>query len=288
MYDSSLLNAVRITILLICCVPLLCRAAPFYEEVDKGKYGFYNYEIPPPDKEVDPEEDHPPSAPPEKKEVAWPSFDEAMKLPPKELGGMITKSLDAAIQNPTEETTLRWIMYTNAAREKSYAFSQAVSFTAKQNPEYGYFGRATHPTADQFVGKARINEERYYIDAYRDACAIIIFIDPDAPINTMVFRVAEDLSKDIGWRYEVVNAKRNVTLAKKLNVTMLPQWFLIFKDQTIRPIIIATGFSSTNEIKSNIHLGIKVATGETDVQNYNSQPGVAEPFTQDVFSVKDK
>jgi len=247
----------------------------FYGQ-EGGRLGWYNYEVLPDPEQEEPDDQKEPEESPAS--PTWPSFQEAIAMRSPELRALIQRATEEAVSDPNEENVLRYVTYTNAAREKAYQFSQATAWVQEQHPELKFFGAGDHPASSRPLARYFETAQNEYLTENRNQFALIAFIDPENPITENLIQGVESVADEIGWPLQVFNGREKPEHAAAFGVTMLPQIFVLPRDKSIKPFIAATGMVAQSTLKTKLYRGLRLVTGETDLRTFIDQPGEANPL----------
>jgi hypothetical protein len=95
-----------------------------------AKHGWYWYE-----KEPEPDKKQEPRLEVQAVEIPDYTYDQLWDMYPDQFQDLLMKSMKIAIQRPSEENVLRYLVYEDIARRKSTAFASVMQYVGQKHPE---------------------------------------------------------------------------------------------------------------------------------------------------------
>lgn len=238
----------------------ICHAgdsATWYDSEEKGRKGWYGYEVKPTEpeqKEEQQKKTQQASAP-----TKWPTYEEAMKMKPSALADLIKKAAEEAIGDPSnQESVIRWATYIKAMTDKSGQFSEAVAWALLQNPQLTYQEYTNVVPGNRTIQRARAEEMHGYLSAKARDHAMVLFVRSGNAMNLPLEDIVKRFGQEMGWDTRVVDVEANRRLAEIVGVSMTPQVFVITKENRNRPFVAATTSTSLMALKEAVYRGLRV------------------------------
>ncbi len=244
-------------------------ANSWYEDQNRGRegwYGYQEYEKPKPEKKQKEKQKVP-----KKPVAAWPSYEEALKMKPSELGRLLRRAREEAIGSPTEENILRWSSYMKAARIKSVQFASAVAWVNMTHP--GLSNEKDYPLVTpgrRALFGAQKEEINTRLQDEAKRFALVLFVSDKAPLSTPAIQICSLFTRETGWKLKIVSVEQAATLAEAIGVSYVPQAWVIPREEGVRPFPAMTGVVSLVNLKDAVYRGLRVALGESGPEGFGS------------------
>jgi conjugal transfer pilus assembly protein TraF len=216
----------------------------YYDDRQHGWYWYENDELP------------------EEKEYKLPDMETLWNMHPDEFSDLREEVTKMAVQNPTEENVLNYIMLVDISKKKSVAFSSVVALVGQKNPAYAgnessYPNNAPGQRALREQREAEINQT---IANSIDDFAIIMFTADGCGFCDSQSDILEYFNNMFGWPIRKVNINENPAMATKFQVEITPTLILVQRESgDFMPL--SSGVISMSDLKSRVYRSIRHMKG---------------------------
>lgn len=260
---------------LVVAVSFVGAKPSWYDDQNRGNYGWYGYEPEKPAGQEDqgPEEDMNQGQQPAVAGPAsigkWPSYQEAMGLRPEELGKYLKEAGAEAFRNPEdEEMMLRWAQYMAVTRVKSSQFAQANAYTMLRHPELAYQEATDVIPGLQAMVSQKWRTQSDYLKGKAEHFGLLLFTLGDGDLNGVMGDILDGFARYFDWSYRVVDVEENPVLAQVVGVTKIPQIFLIAFNNEFEPALVATGPTTALGLAQTVYRVLKMELEGRSVKDF--------------------
>jgi conjugal transfer pilus assembly protein TraF len=258
-----------------CCLLLLAAAvaaeaaapppaASFYQE---SKHGWFWYEDPVPDEEDPGLQKEPRQTP----SLARYTSQELWDLHPDDFQELLNGLHKKAVQYPTEQHLLEYLLIQDIARRKALAYANAAQYVTQKRADLFTINQV-YPTSSPGVA-ARVqlqNEEiAETISQARGDHALLFFVAPGCGFCDKQAQILAYFVERYGWQVRPVDITGNPELALRFNITTTPALLLIRQDRD-QSMPIAIGVVSLPEIERKLYQAIRFMAGTTGVDSFTT------------------
>lgn len=252
----------------------------FYKEQKKG---WFWYEEPPPEPEP-----VKPSLVPGKPSDANPyrnasiddySMDDLWNMYPDDFQELLNHVQNVAVQSPTEQHILQYLVLQDVARRKALAYANASMYVTQKHNELFNVSQV-YPTSKPGV-TARVQMQRQEIsqtiNKAKDNHALLFFTSPTCGFCEKQTGILHYFIDKYGWQVKPVDISRNTKAAARFNIETTPTLLLVKKGEE-QYMTVAVGVASLTEIERKLYRSIRHLNGNTTSDNfgmYDFQEGSA-------------
>lgn len=236
----------------------------YHTEQDKG---YYNYEVIPetPEEEEDPEK-------PAIQQVQPPpkySYDELWNMHPDVFQAHVKEVTKWAVQTPTEENVVHYLMVQDVARRKSAAFASVVSMVGQKNPQFSVDGVYPSTTPGRMaVVENRIDEIDTVIKQARDEFALIMFTQNGCRFCTAQRSILTYFENNYQWPIRSVDIYKNPNMASEFGVDQTPA-IIIVQGTTGKAMPISSGVTAMADLRTRIYRTVRLMKGEIQPEQWS-------------------
>ncbi|WP_163338756.1 conjugal transfer protein TraF [Desulfopila sp. IMCC35008] len=284
-YGSTFILAAGLWIILSTCCHALGEGNPqFYE---KQKEGWFWYHDPPP--EPDENEEQKISLVqqiPQQQENRYRganleqvSLEDLWKMYPDDFQQLLDHVQNLAVQAPTEENTLRYLVMQDVARRKALAYTNSAMYVTQK---YGnlFNINQVYPTSRPGVtARVQIQNQEIgqTISNARNNHALIYFTSPTCGFCEKQNGILSYFVEKYGWTIKPVDISRQPGVAARFNIETTPTLLLIKKGRE-EHMTVSVGVVTLTELERKLYRAVRYLQGETRDDNflmYDFQKGSA-------------
>ena len=207
------------------------------------------------------------------------SLEALWKMYPDDFQELLDHVQNLAVQAPTEENTLRYLIMQDVARRKALAYTNSAMYVTQK---YGnlFNVNQVYPTSKPGV-TARIqmqNQETLQTIANaRDNHAMVYFTSPTCGFCEKQSRILAYFVDKYGWTIKPVDISRQPGIAARFGIETTPTLLLIRKGIEDY-MTVSVGVVTLTELERKLYRAIRYLQGETRDNNflmYDFQKGSA-------------
>lgn len=199
---------------------------------------------------------------PEKKEDTLPNMEVLWNMHPDEFSDLREQVTKKAVQNPTEENVLNYLMMVDISKKKSVAFSSVVALVGQKNPAFAGNESSSPNNApgQRAMREQRESEINQTIANNIDGFAIIMFTADGCGFCDSQSDILEYFNNMFGWPIRKVNINENPAMATKFQVEMTPTLILVQRESgDFMPL--SSGVISMSDLKLRLYRSIRHMQG---------------------------
>ncbi len=239
---------------------------PFYQQ---QKEGWFWYEDPAPV----PEEQVAERLPQENR-FRYRSLDEfglteVWNMYPDDFQELLNHVQNVAVQEPTEDNLLRYLVMQDVARRKALAYTNASMYVTQKYSELLGVNQV-YPTAKPGVA-ARIEMQRQEmletISRARSSHALIYFTRPGCGFCSKQNGILHYFVEKYGWQVKPVDISKNPNLAARFAIESVPALLLISKGQQ-ESMAVSVGVVTLSELERKLFRAIRHLEGVTEGETF--------------------
>ena len=190
------------------------------------------------------------------------TYQQLWNMYPDDFHALLNMLMKKAVQNPTEQNIMDYLIMQDIARRKSAAYAAAVSFFTQKHPELTTSD--VYPiTAPGRASRARIMQDEVddLLMQARDEFALIMFIRPDCRFCKAQGSILRYFLDRYGWPVRTVDIEQNPNLGARFNVSLVPTMLLVQKGSD-KYIPISVGVISYADLKIRLYRSIRYLKGQ--------------------------
>ncbi|MEA2115268.1 MAG: conjugal transfer protein TraF [Thermodesulfobacteriota bacterium] len=249
----------------------------FYSET---KHGWFWYEDPPPEQEVQESTPDLPVKPPERvPSLDNISIDELWNMHPDDFQELLNGLQKRAVQYPTEDNILQYRVIQDIARRKALAYTNASMYVTQKYSNL-FNVNQVYPTAGPGI-TARVqmqqDEITHTIGQANQEHALLFFVSPGCGYCEKQAQILAYFVDKYGWQIKTVDISRQRNAATRFNITITPTLLLIKRGQE-KYMTVTTGVIALTELERKLYRAIRYLQGSTQGDNflmYDFQKGTA-------------
>ena len=198
----------------------------------------------------------------EEKEDKLPDVEVLWNMHPDEFQVLIDRVTKKAVQNPTEENVLDYIMMVDLSKKKSVAFSSVVALVGQKNPTFSGNENSYPVTApgQRALQEQRENEINQTIANSINDFAIIMFTAEGCGFCDSQSDILDYFNNMFGWQIRKVDINENPAMSAKFQVEITPTLILVHRE-TGDFMPLSTGVISMADLKSRVYRSIRHMQG---------------------------
>ncbi|MFH1675355.1 MAG: conjugal transfer protein TraF [Pseudomonadota bacterium] len=235
------------------------RETPDYVE---GKTGWYWYKTESEEKE-EPETDKPELA------VNGHSYEKLWNMYPDDFQEMLDRTMKIAVQSPTEENVVNYLVMQDIARRKSVAFANVVGYVGQKHPQFS--NADTHPVITPgrtALAGLKHDEITRTIEESSDEFALLMFTQEGCKFCDVQKSILKFFTSSHDWTVRPIDIDRHPDLASRFGIEQTPAIILIRKDsEDYMPI--SVGVISLNQLNTRIYRSIKLLRGDVTPEQWH-------------------
>ncbi len=201
---------------------------------------------------------------------SWPTMAELKNLPPKEIGKLLDRARDLAVQYPNEENVTRYYDIQDVARRKSMAFMNTSMYVWQKHPELN--SQTDYPLTlpgRNAMTRDTVEEVQSEIQAAQNDFALIYFYADGCPYCVAQDDILNFFIRQYGWPIQKVAITANPKLAAMLGVDKTPSLVLI-KNGSQDFIPVSSGVVAMSELEDKVYKGIRLMTGKITPEEFST------------------
>lgn len=218
-----------------------------------------------------------------KKALSEYTYEELLKMHPKEFQRMLDYYKDRAIQDPTNETVVyEYYNLLDVGRKKSLLFMAQTMNVMNKYPELNV--KKDVPTINPGIKKnfeLQRKEEKEILKKMGEEIGLVLFVKEGCPYCEVQLEIIKYFLSQ-GIPIKVVDVAYNREAISKFGIETVPTVILVYR-RTGAYYPIAVGVASISEIESRIATLYKALKGEKDILQghlYEYQEGTSlDPYT---------
>lgn len=256
----------------------------FYEKQKEGWF-WYHDSVPGPETKDDPDRNHVQQLPRKQenkyrdKDLEQVSLEALWKMYPDDFQELLDHVQNLAVQAPTEENTLRYLVMQDVARRKALAYTNSAMYVTQK---YGnlFNVNQVYPTSRPGV-TARVqiqNQEiaQTIVDA-RENHALIYFTSTTCGFCEKQNGILAYFIEKYGWTIKPVDISRQPGIAARFGIETTPTLLLIRKGLEDY-MTVSVGVVTLTELERKLYRAVRYLQGNTRDNNflmYDFQKGSA-------------
>jgi conjugal transfer pilus assembly protein TraF len=232
-------------------------------DYDERKRGWYWYEAQPePEDEEEPETDRLSLS------VTDRSYEELWNMHPDEFQDMLKKTMKIAVQFPTEENVLKYLVMQDIARRKSTAFASVVGYVGQKYPQFS--NEDVHPViAPGRTALAELKQEeiKQTIEESSNEFALIMFTQKGCKFCDVQQSILRFFTASYDWTVRLIDTDSHPDVSSRFGIEQTPSIILVHKSsQDHMPI--SVGVISLRELNARVYRSIKFLRGEVTPEQW--------------------
>ncbi len=198
---------------------------------------------------------------------------------PDDFQEMLNHVQNLAVQNPTEQNTLRYLVLQDVARRKALAYTNSSMYVTQK---YGdlFNVNQVYPTSKPGV-TARVQMQNQEIGQTlakaRNSHALIYFTSPTCGFCDKQNSILQYFIEKYGWTVKPVDISRQSGVAARFGIETTPTILLIKKGME-EYMTVSVGVVALSELERKLYRAIRYLKGDTRDDNflmYDFQKGSA-------------
>ena len=234
---------------------------PFYEDRKRGWY-WYEKE---PQKSKTLAEKRPQRRLPSLKDY---TYEELWNMYPDDFQALLNKFMKKAVQHPTEQNIMDYLIMQDIARRKAAAFTAAFGFVTQTHPELTTSDVYPITTPGQ-ASRTRsiLSEVDSTIRASASDFALIMFVKPGCGFCDAQAAILKYFTENYHWPIRTIDIEQNPNAAARFNVTLVPTILVVAKHSG-RYLPVSVGVVSLADLKKRLYRSIRYLRGEITPQQW--------------------
>lgn len=228
-----------------------------------GKTGWYWYKTEPEKKEVGPETNRSELA------VNDHSYEQLWNMYPDDFQEMLERTMKIAVQSPTEENVVNYLVMQDIARRKSVAFANVVGYVGQKYPRFS--NADVHPVITPgrtALAGLKHDEITRAIEESSDEFALLMFTQEGCRFCDVQKSILKFFTSNHDWTVRTIDIDRHPDLASRFGIERTPAIILIHKNsEDYMPI--AVGVISLNQLNTRIYRSIKLLRGDVTPEQWH-------------------
>jgi conjugal transfer pilus assembly protein TraF len=220
---------------------------------DQRKRGWYWYET-----QVELQDEEEPEA--ERPELT--SYEDMWNMHPDKFQDELKERMKIAVQFPTEENVLTYLVMQDIARRKSAAFANVVGYVGQKYPMFS--NADVHPVIPPgrtALSELKQGEVRQAISESSDEFALIMFTQKGCKFCDVQKSILKFFTTSYGWQVRFIDINLQPGLSARFGVEQTPSIILVQKNsQDYMPI--SVGVISLRELNARVYRSIKFLRGQ--------------------------
>ncbi len=206
---------------------------------------------------------------PEEKKDKLPDMETLWNMHPDDFQVLIDQVTKKAVQNPTEENVLDYIIMVDITKKKSVAFSSVVSLVGQKNPAFSGDENSypVNAPGQRALRKQRENEINQTIIDNIDDFAIIMFTAEGCGFCDSQSDILEYFNNMFGWQIRKVDINEYPAMATKFQVQITPTLILVQRE-TGDFMPLTSGVISMSDLKSRVYRSIRHMKGGANPEQW--------------------
>ena len=242
-------------------------AASFYQE---SKHGWFWYEDPVPEEKPveDPGLQKEPRQTPS---LARHTSQELWDMHPDDFQELLNGLQKKAVQYPTEQHLLEYLLIQDIARRKALAYANAAQYVTQKRADLFTINQVYPTSSPGVAARVQLQQEEIAgtISQARGDHALLFFVAPGCGFCDKQAQILAYFVERYGWQVRPVDIAGNQELALRFNITTTPALLLIRQDRD-QSMPIAIGVVSLPEIERKLYQAIRFMAGTTGVDSFTT------------------
>ena len=241
---------------------------------DQSKHGWFWYENPPAEPEVEQRPDKPAASvqpPPRDVSLANYSTEELWTLYPDDFQQLLNGLQKKAVQYPTEQNILEYLSIQDIARRKALAYANATQYVTQKRADLFTLNQVYPVSTPGVAARVRLQQDEINrtIDAARTDHALLFFVAPSCGFCTQQAEILAHFIDRHDWQVRPVDISTQPDLALRFKVSVTPTLLLIRQDRQ-ESMAIATGVVTLPEIERKLAQAIRFLRGDTAPDSFTT------------------
>ena len=250
------------------------QGSAFYQE---RKEGWFWYHDPPPDSEEEKQENSKPqpaiSQPAENKyrnaSLDDFSMEDIWNMYPDDFQELLNHVQNMAVQQPTEQNVLQYLVMQDVARRKALAYTNSSMYV---NQKYSniFNVNQVYPTSKPGVNariKMQEQEIASTINLAKNNHALIYFTSPTCGFCEKQSAILHYFTLKYGWQIKPVDISRNPGTADRFAIETTPTLLLIKKGMEDY-MTVSVGVVTLTELERKLYRAVRYLKGDTKDDNF--------------------
>ncbi len=244
-------------------------SAPYYQ---RSKEGWYWYK-----EEHQKKVEEPQEVKEEPQKVVLPrlldrySYQELWQMHPQEFRKLMQDYLEKAVQNPTEENVLDYVILSDLARRKSLAFAGTFTYVVQKYPELSGNLATYSYTLPGIRARTELvqSEIDFTISAARDRYGLLFLVSPDCKFCEAQRGILKYFVASYGWPIKEVSIETSEGRAavQKFGVSVVPTIILVSREKgDWMPV--SVGVVSISTLLDRLYRAIMIMEGKIKPEEY--------------------
>ena len=196
------------------------------------------------------------------------TYEQLWNMYPDDFQALLNTFMKKAVQHPTEQNIMDYLIMQDIARRKAAAFTAAFGFVTQTHPEL--------TTSDVYPittpGRASrtrtiLNEVDATIRASANDFALIMFVKPGCQFCEAQAAILKYFTENYDWPIRTIDIEQNPNTAARFNVTLVPTILVVGKDSG-QYLPISVGVISLADLKTRLYRSIRYLRGEIKPQQW--------------------
>ena len=241
---------------------------------DQSKHGWFWYEDPPAEPEVEQPQDPPvATARPVERNVSLANYstEQLWTLHPDDFQQLLNGLQKKAVQYPTEQNILEYLSIQDIARRKALAYANATQYVTQKRADLFTLNQVYPVSTPGVAARVRLQQDEISrtIDTARSDHALLFFVAPGCGFCTQQAEILAHFVERHGWQVRPVDISTQPDLSLRFKVSVTPTLLLIRQDRQ-ESMAIATGVVTLPEIERKLAQAIRFLRGDTAPDSFTT------------------
>jgi len=196
------------------------------------------------------------------------TYEQLWNMYPDDFQALLNTFMKKAVQYPTEQNIMDYLIMQDIARRKAAAFTAAFGFVTQTHPELTTSD--VYPiTAPGRASRTRtiLNEVDATIRDSANDFALIMFVKPGCRFCEAQAAILKYFMENYHWPVRAIDIEQNPNTAARFNVTLVPTILVVGKDSG-KYLPISVGVISLADLKKRLYRSIRYLKGEIRPQQW--------------------
>ena len=207
------------------------------------------------------------------------SLDDIWNLYPDDFQELLDHVQNLAVQSPSEENTLRYLVMQDVARRKALAYTNSAMYVNQKYSNLFNVGQVYPTSKPGVTAKVQMQQQEIAqtIAKASSSHALIYFTSPTCGFCRKQDGILSYFSEKYRWSVKSVDITRQPGLAARFGIETTPTLLLIKKGME-NYMTAAVGVVALTELERKLYRAVRILAGETKDNNflmYDYQRGTA-------------
>jgi len=181
---------------------------------------------------------------------------------------MLKKTMKVAVQFPTEENVLKYLVMQDIARRKSTAFASVVGYVGQKYPRFS--NEDVHPViapGRTALAELKQGEIRQTIEESSNEFALIMFTQKGCRFCDVQKSILKFFTASYDWTVRLIDTDSHPDLSSRFGIEQTPSIILVHKSSKDH-MPISVGVISLRELNARVYRSIKFLRGEVTPEQW--------------------